>query len=128
MGPRPRDYTLDMPKKMRRAAIRSALSALANDGQLVFVDALSVDTPKTKDMKQILAALVGESSSLVLIAERNDNVQRSVNNLADAKTLYASYLNIRDLLQYDKVIVPLDALDVIKRIWGGASQKRGESQ
>ena len=118
MGPRPRDYTLDMPKKMRRAAIRSALSALASDGQLVFVDSLTVDTPKTKDMKQILVALVGESSTLVLIAEGNENVQRSVNNLADAKTLRASYLNIRDLLQYDKVIVPLDALDVIKRIWG----------
>lgn len=118
MGPRPRDYTLDMPKKMRRAAIRSALSALASDGQLVFVDSLTVNTPKTKEMKQILVALVGESSSLVLIAEGNENVQRSVNNLADAKTLRASYLNIRDLLQYDKVIVPLDALDVIKRIWG----------
>jgi large subunit ribosomal protein L4 len=52
------------------------------------------------------------------VAERNENVQRSVNNLEDAKTLRASYLNIRDLLQYDKVIVPLDALDVIKSIWG----------
>jgi large subunit ribosomal protein L4 len=113
---------------MRRAAIRSALSVLANDGQLVFVDALAVDTPKTKAMKDILVALAGESSTLVLIAGSNDNVQRSVNNLAGAKTLHASYLNIRDLLQYDKVIVPLDALDVIKRIWGGASQKRGESQ
>lgn len=118
MGPQPRDYTLDMPKKMRRAAIRSVLTALANDDQLVFVDRLAVDTPKTKDMKRILSALAGESSTLVLIAERNDNVQRSVNNLADAKTLRASYLNIRDLLQYDKVIVPLDALDVIKSIWG----------
>lgn len=118
MGPRPRDYTLDMPKKMRRAAIRSVLSALASDGQLVFVDSLTVNTPKTKEMKQILVALAGESSTLVLIAEGNENVQRSVNNLADAKTLRASYLNIRDLLQYDKVIVPLDALDVIKRIWG----------
>lgn len=123
MGPRPRDYTLDMPKKMRRAAIRSALSALMNDDQLVFVDRLMVDTPRTKDMKRILTALVGENSTLVLIAETNDNVQRSVNNLTDAKTLRASYLNIRDLLQYDKVIVPLDALDVIKRIWGA-----GESQ
>ncbi|MCC6802267.1 MAG: 50S ribosomal protein L4 [Anaerolineae bacterium] len=118
MGPRPRDYTLDMPKKMRRAAIRSVLTALATDNQLVFVDRLAVDTPKTKPMKQILTALAGDSSTLVLIAERNENVQRSVNNLADAKTLRASYLNIRDLLQYDKVIVPLDALDVIKSIWG----------
>jgi large subunit ribosomal protein L4 len=118
MGPRPRDYTQGMPKKMRRQAIRCTLSALANEGQLIFVDKLAVDTPKTKEMKQILSALAGENSTLVLVAERNENVQRSVNNLEDAKTLRASYLNIRDLLQYDKVIVPLDALDVIKSIWG----------
>ena len=122
MGPRPRDYTLDMPKKMRRAAIRSALSALMADGQLVFVDRMNWATPKTKDAKRVLSLLVGENSSLVLIGERNENVERSVNNLEDAKTLLASYLNIRDLLQYDKVIVPLDALDVIKRIWGRENQ------
>jgi large subunit ribosomal protein L4 len=118
MGPRPRDYTQAMPKKMRRAAIRSCLSALMADGQLVFVDRFALDTPKTKEAKRILTALTADNSTLVLIAETNDNVQRSVNNLVDAKTLLASYLNIRDLLQYDKVIVPLDALDVIKRIWG----------
>ncbi len=122
MGPRPRDYTQAMPKKMRRAAIRSALSVLMQDGQLVFVDRLAVATPKTKDVKRLLSLLVGESSSLVLIGERNENVERSVNNLEGAKTLLASYLNIRDLLQYDKVIVPLDALDVIKRIWGRENQ------
>lgn len=128
MGPQPRDYTQAMPKKMRRQAIRSALTALANDGQLVFVDRLAVDTPKTKEMKQILGALAGESSTLVLVAERNENVQRSVNNLTGAKTLRASYLNIRDLLQYDKVIVPLDALDVIKSIWGRTAQAAGENE
>ena len=122
MGPQPRDYTQAMPKKMRRAAIRSCLSALMADGQLVFVDRFAVDTPKTKEAKRILQALAADNSTLVLIAENNDNVQRSVNNLADAKTLLASYLNIRDLLQYDKVIVPLDALDVIKRIWGGENE------
>jgi large subunit ribosomal protein L4 len=118
MGPRPRDYSNDMPKKMRRGAIRSALSALARDNQLVFVDRLAVDTPKTKDMNRILTALAGTSKALVLVAERNENVERSVNNLPNAKTLRASYLNIRDLLQYDKVIVPLDSLEVIKSIWG----------
>lgn len=118
MGPRPRDYTQAMPKKMRRGAIRSALSALMADGQLVFVDRFVLDTPKTKEANRALVAVAGENSKLLLIAASNDNVQRSVNNLADAKTLLANYLNIRDLLQYDKVIVPLDALDVIKRIWG----------
>ncbi|MEO8397549.1 MAG: 50S ribosomal protein L4 [Chloroflexota bacterium] len=122
MGPQPRDYTQAMPKKMRRAAIRSCLSALMADGQLVFVDRFAIDTPKTKEAKAVLQALAADNSTLVLIAETNDNVQRSVNNLADAKTLLASYLNIRDLLLYDKVIVPLDALDVIKRIWGKENQ------
>ena len=126
MGPQPRDYTQAMPKKMRRAAIRSCLSALMADGQLVFVDRFAIDSAKTKDARKILSAIAAENSTLVLIAESNETVQRSVNNLADAKTLLASYLNIRDLLQYDKVIVPLDALDVIKRIWGNESA--GEKQ
>jgi large subunit ribosomal protein L4 len=124
-GPKPRDYSKDMPKKMRRGAIRSALSACLRDGQLVFVDALTIDQPKTKAMGAILQKLAGDNSKLVLVAERNDNVQRSVNNLEDAKTLRASYLNVRDLLQYDRVIVPLDALDVITSIWGQESAKNG---
>lgn len=124
-GPKPRDYSKDMPKKMRRGAIRSALSACLRDGQLVFVDTLTIDQPKTKAMGAILQKLAGDNSKLVLVAERNDNVQRSVNNLEDAKTLRASYLNIRDLLQYDRVIVPLDALDVITSIWGQGSAKNG---
>jgi large subunit ribosomal protein L4 len=122
-GPQPRKYTKDMPKKMRRQAIRCALSALARDEQLVFVDKMAIDAPRTKEMRQMLNKLVGEdTSALVLVAERNENVQRSVNNLPDAKTLRASYLNIRDLLQYDRVIVPLDALEVIKQIWGREAQ------
>ena len=117
-GPQPRKYTKQMPKKMRRGAIRSALSALLRDGQLIFVDRLSLDAPKTKEMRATLARLAGDGKTLVLLAERNENVQRSVNNLPNARTLRASYLNIRDLLSHDKVIVPLDALDVIKSIWG----------
>ncbi len=118
-GPRPRKYTKDMPKKMRRKAIRCALSALLRDEQLVFVDSLAISNPKTKEVKQVLETLVGEgNSALVLLAEGNDAVERGVRNLPNARYLRANYLNIRDLLQYDKVIVPLDALDVIKGIWG----------
>lgn len=118
MGPRPRDYSKDMPKKMRRGAIRSALSACLRDGQLVFVEKMTIAQPKTKEMNAILTKLAGEHTKLVLMADRDDNVQRSVNNLADAKTLRASYLNVRDLFKYDRVIVSLDALEVIKQIWG----------
>lgn len=117
-GPRPHSYTVKMPQKMRQAAIRSTLSALARDGQLVFVNELTMTAAKTKEMAQTLKALVGDSSALVLVASRNENVERSVSNLDNAHYLHANYLNIRDLLQYDKVIVPLAALDVIKQIWG----------
>jgi large subunit ribosomal protein L4 len=118
MGPRPRDYSLDMPRKMRRGAIRSALSALARDGQLVFVNEIAVAEAKTKEAKRVLTVLAGENSKLVLVTGSEETVKRSVNNLADAKTLNARYLNIRDLLTYERVIVPLAALDIIKQIWG----------
>lgn len=118
MGPQPRDYTLEMPKKMRRGAIRSALTVLARDGQLVFVQELTISEAKTKEAKRVLEALAGDNSKLVLITGTEETVKRSVNNLEDAKTLNARYLNIRDLLKYDRVIVPLAALDIIKQIWG----------
>lgn len=121
-GPRPRKYTKKMPKKMRRQAIRCALSALARDEQLIFVKDLALDSPKTKDMVTALDTLTGGQSALVLLADRNENVERSVSNIPKAKYLRASYLNIRDLLQYDKVIIPIDALDVIQGIWGREEQ------
>jgi large subunit ribosomal protein L4 len=118
-GPRPRKYTKSMPRKMRQKAIRCALSALMRDEQLIFVDALTLDAPKTKTMRGILETLAGEGqSTLVLLAEENENVERSVRNLPNAYYLRANYLNIRDLLKYDKVIVPLDALETIQSIWG----------
>ena len=118
-GPKVRDHSKDMPRKMRRQALRSALSALAADGQLVVVDRLALDTPNTKVMDGILFNLVGaENTALVLVAERSEAVERSVRNLPNARTLRASYLNIRDLLSHDRVIIPQDALEVIQLFLG----------
>jgi large subunit ribosomal protein L4 len=115
--PRPRSYEQTMPKKMRRAALRSALSAKAAEAGIVVIDEIVLDEPKTRLMADALNKIVGESSALVLMAEKDqayDTVMRSADNLADAKILLASYLNIRDLLGYDKVVLPLKALDVLK--------------
>lgn len=117
-GPKPRDYSKEMPKKMRRGAIRSALSALVRDNQLVVVDKLDMETPKTKEIRQVLDTLVGDQSALVLVMPEQKAVRKSVHNLANAHSIIASYLNVRDLLQYDKVIMPLDTLEIIKSIWG----------
>jgi large subunit ribosomal protein L4 len=115
--PRPRKYTQHLPLKMRRAALRSALSAKAAEAGVVVVDELTLPEPKTRLMSAALNALVGDASALVLIAEKDatyEVVSRSTNNLPDAKLLMASYLNVRDLLGYDKLVMPLKALDVLK--------------
>jgi large subunit ribosomal protein L4 len=117
--PTPRDYTLDMPRQMRRAALRSALSVKAADGQIVVVDELTLESPKTSVMAQALTTLVGaESSALILLPDKNEMVEKSLRNLGNAKYLRANYLNIRDLLGYDTVVLPLGALDVIESYLG----------
>lgn len=115
--PRPRKYTQHMPIKMRRAALRAALSAKAADAGLVVIDELTLKEPRTRLMAESLQALVGESTALVLAADKEgtyETVMRSTKNLPHAKLLVANYLNIRDLLNYDKLVMPLKALDVLK--------------
>jgi large subunit ribosomal protein L4 len=119
--PRPRDYTQSMPRKMRKSALRSALTVKAADNNIVILDQLALPEPKTKLMAKALDRLVGESSALVLIPQKNavyDVVILSTRNLPDAKMLMANYLNIRDLLSYDKVVMPLEALDVLAEYLG----------
>ncbi len=117
-GPKARKYTQAMPRKMRRGAIRSALSALARDDQLIFVDRLQAERPKTSELRETIRTLAGDGKTLVLLAERNENVQRGIRNLPQVRWLRANLLNIRDLLGHDRVIIPLDALDTIQLIWG----------
>jgi large subunit ribosomal protein L4 len=120
-GPQPRSYAKKMPRKMRQAALRAALSAKAAENEIVLVNELDMPSPKTRDMADTLYALVGDGTALVLLSEANENVQRSIRNLADARYLRASYLNVRDLLQYDKVVIPLEALNLITE-WLGAKE------
>lgn len=119
--PKPRDYSIKMPRKMRRAALRSALSVKASDQAIVVLDDLTLPEPKTRFMGELLRTLVGESSVLVIIPEKNekyDMVSQAANNLPDTKLLLANYMNIRDLLGFDKVIIPIAALDVIESYLG----------
>lgn len=117
--PKPRDYAKAMPKKMRRAALCSALSAKAAGNEIVVLEDVKLDEPKTRLMAQALDGLVGDASVLILLPDKDDNyeiVVRSARNLPDAKTLLANYLNIRDLLSYERLVLPLPALDVLVSI------------
>jgi large subunit ribosomal protein L4 len=119
--PHPRSYEQRMPKKMRKAALRSALSAKAADLGIVLVDDFNLDDVKTRLVVGKLTGLVGAQSALILMAEKDqayDFAMRSTDNLADAKVLLASYLNIRDLLGFDKLILPVKALDALVANFG----------
>ncbi|RME61178.1 MAG: 50S ribosomal protein L4 [Caldilineae bacterium] len=106
-GPRPRSYAKRMPRKMRQAALRSALTVKASSDQIVVLDELSVERPKTKEMLRALSNLgVNGQSVLVVLPEKNLAVEKSLSNLPNAKVLLSSYLNIRDLLGYDVVLMP----------------------
>jgi len=119
-GPKPRDYYQKMPRKMRRAALRSALSAKAQEQAIIVVDDLRLPEIKTRLMDEALTRLAGdEATVLVLVPESpqaNEQyavVTKATRNLPYAKTLLATYLNIRDLLGYDKIVMPKAAIDVI---------------
>jgi large subunit ribosomal protein L4 len=116
--PKPRDFSQRMPKKMRRAALRSALSTKAAQSELVVLDEFKLDSPKTKDMQATLHTLVGDTSALIILPTSDMNVELSARNLTYAKTLDAKYLNVRDLLSHDKVILPLGAVEVIETYLG----------
>jgi large subunit ribosomal protein L4 len=117
-GPRPRHYTKKMPRKMRRLALRSALSVKAAEEHIIVMDAMGLEAPKTRAMLDTLRNLNVESSAVILLHDRNENIERSAKNLSDVKTLRANYLNVRDLLKYDYVIMPTDALAVVEEILG----------
>jgi large subunit ribosomal protein L4 len=117
-GPVPHKYIKKMPRKMRRAALRSALSVKASENQIVVLDELVIESHKTREMAAVLGNLGLDQRVLILLPERNESVENSARNMPRVKTLRASYLNIRDLFQYDHVVMPLDALQVIEGILG----------
>jgi large subunit ribosomal protein L4 len=117
-GPQPRSYEQKMPRKMRRLAYRSALSVKAQEGQIVVLDALQMEAPATREMLDILDRLQVDASALILLPQHNENVERATRNIPDVKTLRAGYLNVRDLLNYDYLVMPLGSLEVVEGILG----------
>jgi len=117
-GPHPRSYRQRMPRKMRRLALKSALSVKAAEGSIVLLDDLLMAAPRTKDMLGILDNLNVESSALILLPERDWNVEKSVSNIPDVKTLRTTCLNVIDILNYETLILPVKALESIEQFLG----------
>ena len=118
-GPRPRSYRQDLPKRMRRLALRSILSAKAANGSLQVINTLSIKAVRTKEMIAVLHDLGFERSTLVVTAQPEPLLKLSVRNLPKVKWLPAPYLNVLDLLAHRGLLLTVDAVRVVEAIWGG---------
>ncbi len=121
-GPHPRSYAQRMPRKMRRLALRSALSTKAAEERVVVLDELSMDAPKTREMTAMLGRLAVDGSALILLSEPAWAVEESASNLPDVKVLRTCSLNVADLLRYDYLIMPTAALDAVHEHLGQPAQ------
>ena len=116
-GPHPRSYRQAMPKKMRRLALRSVLSSKVAEGEMIVVDELALNEPKTKEMANILANLGINSSTLIVTAESDPNVYKSARNLERTEALPANLLNVVDLLSHKILMITVAAVRKVEEIW-----------
>ncbi len=116
-GPHPRDYSFQVPKKVKRLALKSALSAKAAEGRIVVLDVLELAEPKTKDMVRILDNLKATDGALVVTADRDANVEKSSRNIPGVKSLEARQLNVYDLLDHPNLILTRDALARVEEVF-----------
>ena len=124
--PKPRDYSQKMPKKMRRLALRCALSAKARDGEMTVLESLTLDEPKSKEMAQILKVLKVDSTVLVVTSEAKANVVKSARNLPGIETRPADVLNVLDVLSSRTLLMEVAAVRRAEQLWGEKSSEEGE--
>lgn len=127
-GPHPRSYEQDMPRQMRRLAIRSALSAKARDGLVTIVDGLQEVEPRTKAMKAVLQNFPACRSTLIVLKSKSEDIQRGAGNLPGVWTVLASNLNVRDVLKYERLVVTREAIAAIEELWALPAERREPSR
>ncbi len=115
-APKPRDYRVSVNKKVKRLAMKSALSSKVNDGSLVVFDALELAAPKTKEMIKVLDA-VKVSKALVVLPEKDETVERATGNIPNVKTTLVGTLNVYEILKYDTLILTKDSLAKIEEVY-----------
>lgn len=125
-GPHPRSYRQEMPKKMRRLAIRCVLSGKVRDGEVKILDKLAIAEPKTKLMAEILDSLGVASTAIIGVAIGNDYITMASSNVPGIKTTMVSMLNVADLLSYKTLVLDVDAVKRIEQLWD--KKKAGKSK
>ena len=116
-GPKPRTYGLDVNKKVKRLAMKSALSTKVLDGEMIVLDALKLDAIKTKEIVKVLAALETGKKTLIVLPEKDDIIYRSARNIAGVKVSLVNTLNVYDILNCNSIVVLKDAVAKIEEVY-----------
>ncbi|MDM8533316.1 50S ribosomal protein L4 [Clostridiaceae bacterium HSG29] len=122
-APKPRDYSYKLPRKVKVLGMKSALSGKVRDNEFIVLNELNLDAPKTKDMVNVLANVSEKNTvknitkTLIVLADKNDNVMLSANNIPKVKVTYVGMLNVYDLLNHDEVVITKGAIDKLEEVY-----------
>jgi large subunit ribosomal protein L4 len=116
-APKPRDYSYSVPKKVRRLAMKSALSSKVQNGEIIVLDELNLNEPKTKEMIAILNNVKAGRKALIVMNEKNENVMKSASNIPNVETTLVNTLNVYDILKYDSFIITKDAVSKVEEVY-----------
>ena len=117
LGPKPRTYTIKLNKKVKRVALKSALSSKVAENNFIVLDAIEFSEIKTKNMVELLKNLNLDTNALIVLGDKNENVVRSARNIPNVKTAYVNTINVYDIVKYNKFIVTSDAAHKIEEVY-----------
>ena len=116
-APKPRSYRYTLPKKVRRLAMKSALTSKVQANEMIVLDALTMEAPKTKEFANILKNINAAKKALVVMAEKNENVIKSAANIPNVETALVNTINVYDILKYDSFIITTDAVKKVEEVY-----------
>ncbi len=116
-APKPRDYSYKVPKKTRKLAMKSALTSKVANNEIIVLDELVFDTPKTKEIVKLLENIKAEKKALIVTDERNENIFKAARNIPNVETILVNTLNVYDLLNYDSFIITKAALKKVEEVY-----------
>jgi len=116
-APKPRDYSYSVPKKVRRLAMKSALTDKLQNNEIIVVDGMNFDAPKTKEMVNMLSNLKADKKALIVMDEKNTNVIRSAGNIPNVATTLVNTLNVYDILKYNSFIITKEAVKKVEEVY-----------
>lgn len=116
-APKPRDYSYKVPKKIRRLAMKSALTSKVLENEIIVIDEFTLDAPKTKDMVNVLNKLSADRKALIVTLNPETNVIKSANNIPNVQTTVVNNLNVYDILKYNSLIITKEAVRKVEEVY-----------